>query len=69
MMRRANTVFEKVAEKLMDVTSRERCPECGGKVRHEYFHPPVFVRDGASGLRKRCTKCGHVEIVWCRRGI
>ena len=68
-MRRTNTVFEKVAEKLMDVIGCERCPECGGKVRHEYFHPPVFVRDGASGLRKRCTKCGHVEIVWCRGGI
>ena len=69
MIRRPKTVFEKVAEKLMDVTSRDRCPVCGGKVSHEYFHPPFFVRDGSSGLRKRCTTCGHVEIAWCRSGI
>ena len=69
MMRRTKTIFERMSEVMKDVAGRDRCPVCGGKVRHEYFHPPVFVRDGASGLRKRCTKCGHVEIVWCRGGI
>ena len=69
MMRRSKTIFERMSEMVMDITSRDRCPECGGKIKHEYFHPLVFVRDGASGLRKRCPKCGHVEIVWCRSGI
>ena len=69
MMLRPKTVFEKVSEWIMNAFGCDRCPVCGGRVRQEYFHPPVFVRDGASGIRKRCTKCGHVEIVWCRSGI
>lgn len=69
MMLRPKTVFEKVSERMMNAFGCDRCPVCGGKVKHEYFHPPVFVRDGTSGLRKRCTKCGHIEIVWCRSGI
>ena len=69
MMRRSKTIFERMSEILMDVCNSDRCPVCGSKVKHEYFHPPVFVRDGTSGLRTRCTKCGHVEIVWCRSGI
>ena len=68
-MRRRKTIFERVSEVVMDAVGQDRCPVCGGKVTHEYFHPPVFVRDGASGLRKRCAACGHVEIVWCRNGI
>lgn len=69
MMHRPKTVFEKVSEIMMDTFGHDRCPECGGKVKHEYFHPPMFVKDGTSGFRRRCTECGHVEIVWCRGGI
>ena len=69
MKRRPKTIFEKVSETLMDIVGRDRCPVCGGKVKHEYFHPPIFVKDGASGLRKRCTACGHTVIVRCRSGI
>ena len=69
MILRPKTVFEKVPERIMNAFGHNCCPVCGGKVKHEYFHPPLFVRDGTSGLRKCCTKCGHIEIVWCRSGI
>ena len=45
-----------------------RCPQCGGKMEVEHFHPPIFVKDGASGVRARCTVCGHVEVLFCRMG-
>ena len=69
MMSRPKTVFEKFAERMMNAFGRESCPQCGGPVKHEYSHPPAFVRDGVSGLRKCCVECGHTEIVWCRGGI
>ena len=69
MIQRPKTIFERMSESVMDAVGRDRCPVCGGKVKHEYFQPPLFVRDGASGLRKRCAECGHTEIVWCRSGI
>lgn len=41
MMLRPKTVFEKVSERIMNAFGHNCCPVCGGKVKHEYFHPPV----------------------------
>ena len=38
MIPRPKTVFEKVSERMMNAFGRDRCPVCGGKVKHEYFH-------------------------------
>ena len=68
MRRGRRTWFERLSDGLMNLLGVQRCPQCGGKMEVEHFHPPIFVKDGASGARARCTVCGHVEVLFCRMG-
>ena len=68
-MRKSRTkFFELVMDGLATMFSAKRCKDCGSRMRIEHFHPPVFVTDGVSGVRARCPKCGHTELVSCRLG-
>ena len=68
-MRKSRTnIFERVMDGLATVFCAKRCKDCGSRMRIEHFHPPAYVTDGVSGVRARCPKCGHTELVSCRLG-
>ena len=60
--------LERLSDGLVNQLGVRRCPQCGGKMEVEHFHPPVYVKDGASGIRAKCSTCGHVELLLCRNG-
>ena len=68
MRARLITWFEQLSDGLVNMLGVHRCPKCGAKMKIEHFHPPIFVRDGTSGIRAKCTACGHVEVLFCRMG-
>jgi hypothetical protein len=62
------TWLERLSDGLVNLLGVRCCPQCGGKMEVEHFHPPIYVVDGASGIRAKCIACGHVELLACRMG-
>lgn len=62
------TWLEWLSDGVTNLLGIHRCPKCGGKMEVEHFHPPIFVKDGTSGIRAKCLACGHMEVLFCRVG-
>jgi hypothetical protein len=66
---KSRTWFERLSDGLTNLLGIHRCQKCGGKMKVAHFHPPIFVKDGVSGIRAKCRACGHVEVLFCRVGL